>query len=494
MGVLAVAISLILSARLNTNVDLLRDHGAAMMSGVMIKATDPFSIPSLSRDVITLQWITYGTIGVGLLILYAGLVSIVGKGWNTIKRQEADLTQTNAKLQQVNIELDDARKSTELILESAGEGVFGLDSEGIITFANPAAAKMLGCEPEELIGQHHKEISCQPGSNDAPHSPEECAICRTIRDRTAHRVDDGMFWAKNGKSFLVEYMSNSVLEEDMLVGAVVMFQNIIERKRAESELREHSQRLEASNKELQDFAFVAAHDLQEPLRKIQTFSNRLSKRYSEIIDEKGRDYLDLMEDASTRMGTLISDLLAYSRLTTKARPFEEVDLGKLSKEVVNDLEVKLERVGGRVEIGELPTIEADPTQMRQLMQNLIGNAVKFQRPEEPPVVKVNAHNLNDNINGNSPDPEMDNSAGNRFQITVEDNGIGFDPEYKDQIFTIFQRLHSHEEYEGTGMGLAICRKIVERHGGTIVAESTPGVGTTFVINLPTSQMKEGDSV
>lgn len=265
----------------------------------------------------------------------------------------------------------------------------------------------------------------------------------------------------------------------------------IELVKANEESRATAKELERSNRELQDFAFVAAHDLQEPLRKIRTFSDRLNKKYSEIIDEKGRDYLSLMDDASVRMGVLIADLLAYSRVTTKAQPFEEVDLDRISKEVVNDLEVRLEQVSGRVEIGELPTILADPTQMRQLIQNLIGNALKFHRADEPPVVKVNTRHLNGSSNGYSSGANMTHPVDDLFQITVEDNGIGFDQEYKEQIFTIFQRLHNREEYEGTGIGLAICRKIVERHGGTIAAESIPSEGTTFVINLPVSLLKIG---
>ena len=178
------------------------------------------------------------------------------------------------------------------------------------------------------------------------------------------------------------------------------------------------------------------------------------------------------------MQRLINDLLSFSRVTTRALPFVPVDLGQLAQEVLADLEARLEQSGGRVEIGALPTIDAEPVQMRQLLQNLIGNALKFHRPDEPPVVRVYAAIL----------PIADgDAAGPLCEIVVQDNGIGFDEKYVDRIFAIFQRLHQRGVYEGTGVGLAICRKITERHGGTIVAYSAVGEGARFVVTLPIRQ-------
>lgn len=185
------------------------------------------------------------------------------------------------------------------------------------------------------------------------------------------------------------------------------------------------------------------------------------------------------------MQTLINDLLAFSRVTTKAQPFVPVDLARVAREVVTDLEVRIEQTGGSVEVGDLPSIDADPTQMRQLFQNLIGNALKFRRQETAPRVRVCGQRLpgqEQGPSGNAPVTE-------RYQITVTDNGIGFDEKYLDCIFNVFQRLHGRGTYEGTGVGLAICRKIVERHGGSITARGTPGQGATFIVTLPVAQPK-----
>lgn len=236
------------------------------------------------------------------------------------------------------------------------------------------------------------------------------------------------------------------------------------------------QELARSNEELKQFAFLASHDLQEPLRKIKSFGDLLKTNCGDTLTEQGRDYLERMQSAASRMQTLIEDLLTLSRITTRTQPFVSVNLTKIAQEVLFDLEIYVQQTGGSVEIGELPTIEADPLQMRQLLQNLIGNALKFHRPQIPPVVKIYSEFLNnqaDNIFANS----------QLCQITVEDNGIGFEEKYLNRIFNVFQRLHSSIEYEGTGIGLAICRKIIERHHGKITAQSKPGQGAKFMIVL-----------
>ncbi len=248
-------------------------------------------------------------------------------------------------------------------------------------------------------------------------------------------------------------------------------------RRSHEEMRSYATQLERSNKELEAFASVASHDLQEPLRKIQAFGDRLQSKCGAALEDQGRDYLDRIRNAAKRMQTLINDLLTFSRVTTKAQPFITTDLGSATREVINDLEVRIEEVHGRVDVSDLPMVEADPLQMRQLMQNLIGNALKYHRAEVPPVVKVYSKPVED------PSPES-------CQILVDDNGIGFEEIYAERIFTIFQRLHGRTEYEGTGVGLAVCRKIVERHGGSIRARSTPGEGSSFIVTLPIRQSKE----
>jgi signal transduction histidine kinase len=259
-------------------------------------------------------------------------------------------------------------------------------------------------------------------------------------------------------------------------------EEIVERTKAEEKLEQFTRELERSNRELQDFAFVASHDLQEPLRKIQAFGDRLRLKYGEALKDDGKDYLERMQNAARRMHILINDLLTYSRVTSKAQPFVTVNLDNIARDVVNDLEVRIQQTSGKVIVDSLPAIEAEPVQMRQLLQNLIGNALKFRQPDVSPIVKVSSRMLNGD-EANLPDSKAEQA----YELQIADNGIGFDEKYLDRIFTPFQRLHSRNDYEGTGMGLAVCRKIVERHGGTITARSAVGQGTTFIVILPAIQ-------
>lgn len=245
-------------------------------------------------------------------------------------------------------------------------------------------------------------------------------------------------------------------------------------------LRQSNTELERSNQELQDFAYVASHDLQEPLRKIQAFGNLLEDEYGPILGEEGQTYLGRMRNAASRMQGLINDLLTFSRVTTKALPFSPVDLNLIAREVVIDLETLIQATHGKVTIEPLPTIEADPLQMRQMLQNLLSNALKFHKPGVPPVVNISAQ------------AQVDAQTGEElYLIAVKDNGIGFDEKYLDRIFTVFQRLHGRGEYEGTGIGLAVVRKIVARHGGTITARSSVSEGSTFLATLPVRQKIAG---
>lgn len=240
-------------------------------------------------------------------------------------------------------------------------------------------------------------------------------------------------------------------------------------------LKEAQKKLEKSNANLEDFAYIVSHDLQEPLRKVQAFGDRLKRKCADGLSEVGRDYLERMQSASKRMSVLINDLLMYSRVSTKTHPFVPVDLGEICREILSDLEIRIDQLRARVEVGEFPTLQADPLHMRQLLQNLIGNAIKFRREDIPPIVKVYSRI----------------PASNGFcEIYVEDNGIGFEEKYANRIFGVFQRLHGRNAYEGTGVGLAICQKIVDRHKGRITAKSENGKGATFIIALPFKQSPE----
>jgi PAS domain S-box-containing protein len=268
-----------------------------------------------------------------------------------------------------------------------------------------------------------------------------------------------------------------------IVGLVGIAANISGRKAGEEQLRRFAAQLEQSNAELKNFASVASHDLQEPLRKIQAFGGRLRAKCAEQLGPKGLDYLERMEGAAQRMQVLIQDLLKLSRVTSRALPFEQCDLRAIAMAVLGDLEVAIEQKNARVGIGDLPVIEGDPVQMQQLFLNLLSNALKFQRPGESPVVTVSSR-----VFTPSETLVTGAAAGDSVcEITVKDNGIGFDACFAEQIFVVFQRLHTRTEYEGTGIGLAVCRKITDRHGGTIVAHSEPSGGATFTITLPVKQ-------
>ena len=269
----------------------------------------------------------------------------------------------------------------------------------------------------------------------------------------------------------------------------VAFMEAIQDKRNEIELARHRQNLEElverrtaalelSNKELEQFAYVASHDLQEPLRKVQAFGDRIKTGYSDVLDDRGRDYIDRMEGATARMRSMIDDLLDLSRVQSRSEPFERIDLKRVAQEAVGDLDVLIEQTGGLVEIGDLPTIEADHLQMRQLFGNLVSNALKFRQKDITPLVKI----------GSKPIGKGEGVIGAaRCQVIVEDKGIGFEEKFAERIFRPFERLHGRGEYEGTGIGLSICKRIVERHGGSIEVQSEIGRGTRFIVTLPITQ-------
>jgi signal transduction histidine kinase len=265
---------------------------------------------------------------------------------------------------------------------------------------------------------------------------------------------------------------NRDLEKKVEERTKELTKEIQERIKAEEAVKTYSQELERSNKELADFAYVASHDLKEPLRKIQTFGGRLQLEYSDALSEGGKIYLSRIENASKRMQNLITDLLSLSRVHTKTEPFKKLDLNTIVDSVISDLEISLDKNKGKIEVVSLPSLEGDSVQIHQLFQNILSNALKFHRPDVPPHIKIF---------------EQREGHSDTHTIVIEDNGIGFDEKYATKIFEVFQRLHGKEEYEGTGIGLAICKKIVERHQGKITCKSTINKGTKFIIEFPTKQ-------
>jgi PAS domain S-box-containing protein len=357
--------------------------------------------------------------------------------------------------------LSAALEKERVALNNAVDVICTVDADGKFVSVNPACQQLWGYSQEELIGRQYIDLVVP---EDVAKTNEASATIMAGQNATDF---ENRYRHKDGSQVHVMWTA-SWSEEQQLFFSVA--RDITQRHADEEKLKTFAAELLRSNAELQDFAAVASHDLQEPLRKIQSFADELKLSIGNRIDATEQETLDRMIAAAGRMRTLINDLLAFSRVTSMAKPFVPVDLGLTLKEVLSDLEARTRDTKGRIEVCDLPTIDADPMQIRQLLQNLISNGLKFHLPGVAPIIKISGEN-----------------GGANYQLSVTDNGIGFDEKYLDRIFTMFQRLHGRKEYEGTGMGLAICRKIVERHGGQIKARSTPGVGSTFTITLPLKQ-------
>jgi PAS domain S-box-containing protein len=372
-----------------------------------------------------------------------------------------------AETQRIRERLRESEQRFKDLFDDAPVACHDLNQEGIVVRVNQAECELLGFEPHEMIGRPVWELM---SAEDRDSSYK--ALRRKLSGEEPLTRVEREYTRRDGTSVWLEIHPKLVRNAAGDVLGIRSFMiDVSERRRAERELDRKAQELARSNGELEQFAYVASHDLQEPLRKILAFGDRLKEKCSDQLSEEGRDYFGRMQNAASRMQTLIHDLLALSRVATQPRPFVPVDLVEVVRGVVSDLESRIEQLGGQVEIGTLPVLIADKVQMAQLFQNLVGNALKFHKPEEKPLVKVRSE---------TPAPEAPES----HRIIVEDNGIGFDEKYLERIFQVFQRLHARSEYEGSGIGLSICRKIVERHGGNITATSAPGSGARFIITLP----------
>jgi two-component system, LuxR family, sensor kinase FixL len=364
--------------------------------------------------------------------------------------------------------LRDSEQHFQGWFEDAPIACHEVDRDGVVLCVNQAECELFGFRPEEMIGRPIWDFMAAEDREKT-----KAGLLERIASDQPLVPLEREYKRRDGSSVVMEIHQKRIRDAaGRATGLRTFLLDITQRKRAEQTLSEQADKLSRSNSELEQFAYVASHDLQEPLRKIQAFGDRLKSKYDAAIGPDGLDYLARMQNAAARMQVLIQDLLSLSRVASNAKPFAQVDLGDVVRVVISDLEVRAQERNGRVEAGALPVVFGDRGQLAQLFQNLIGNGLKFQKPGESPVVKVNSEAVR-------PD-----AAGAAWRITVEDNGIGFDEKYRDRIFQIFQRLHGRAEYEGTGIGLAICRKIVERHGGVIAAHSSPGAGAKFVITLP----------
>ena len=394
---------------------------------------------------------------------------------------------------------------SEAILDTAAEGIVGLDQTGRVIFANPAAAQMIGLTEQALI-EHSAAPWIEPTTDGKPSimptmgpptptAPDPLSLCagegengsllpspaagrgaggegfrgspiRAALDFGSVQHGAGDLLRSDGSRLPIEYACAPIRDGSGVVGAVLTFRDVTERRAAERALEERNRELARSNADLEQFAYVASHDLQEPLRAVVSYLQLLERRYGEQLDERAERYISYAVDGGRRMQTLITDLLTYSRVGRREVAIESVDLEAMLARIEASLRIAIEESGATITHDPLPTVDGDATQLTQLFQNLLGNAIKF-RGEAPPCIHVGA--------------ERQEGA---WLFSVRDNGIGIAPEYRERVFVLFQRLHARDEYGGTGIGLAVCKKIVERRGGTLWVDETPGGGSTFRFTIP----------
>lgn len=373
-------------------------------------------------------------------------------------------------------ELRQSEEKYRTILENIEEGYYEMGLDGRFIFINDSVSQILEQSSTQIIGVPYQNFF-DPAYVERVTQAFELVL---RSGRSIKSVESRIFRANEAGRFVEMSMLLILDAAEEPAGVRGTIRDITERKQAEQLLIERMV-LERSNRELEQFAYVASHDLQEPLNKIRLFGDRLIAKNSLQLDKTGQDYLERMLKATGRMQTLIDNLLALSQVATRGRPFVPTNLSEILEEVLSDLETRIKITAGSIQADSLPTIEADPIQMHQLFQNLISNGLKFHRQHVPPVIKLKAK---------CPVSRRGQKYvfGEEYcQIFLTDNGIGFEEKFSERIFQPFQRLHSQNAYEGTGMGLAICRRIVERHGGRITVKSIPNKGTTFTITLPVRQ-------
>ncbi len=364
---------------------------------------------------------------------------------------------------------EEALRQSEQKFRAIFDGMFQfmgvLTPAGILIEANRTALDAIGANSDDVIGQM---FWATPWWTHSPVLQEQLkdAIARAARGELVRFEAEHIL--ADQTAIFVDFTLKPVFDEE---GRVIMLipegRDITDRRQAELELQNQKQDLARSNAELQQFAYVASHDLQEPLRMITSYLELLERRYKGQLDERADKFIAYAVDGATRMQTLINDLLSYSRVGTSTQDWKTVDCEKIVQNVLSNLHLSIIQSCAVITHDALPTVNADSSQLTQLFQNLISNAIKFHREEEVPQIHIGV----DCTNG-------------KWLFSIQDNGIGMETQYLERIFIIFQRLHSKTEYPGTGIGLAVCKKIVERHGGHLRVESQPDHGSTFYFTLP----------
>jgi PAS domain S-box-containing protein len=383
---------------------------------------------------------------------------------------------------QANLEQSEERYH-RMVDEVQDYSIILLSKEGIIENWNKGAEKIKGYKAKEIIG---KSFSVFYSAEDrANHIPEKLLAQAYI---TGKASDENWRVKKDGSRFWGSVVITALHDnEKNVIGYVKVTRDLTERKQADEEITKKTTQLEVKNmelekmnKELESFAYISSHDLQEPLRKIQTFASRILEKEFTHLSNTGKDHFLRMQKAAQKMQTLIQDLLAYSRINATTNEFEPTDFRKIIEEVKDDFKERIKELHATIEVTGICQLSIIPFQFRQLMHNLIGNALKFSNPETPPHIVIKsefAEGNTLNIPGLSKNQKY-------CHISIVDNGIGFENQYKEKIFDVFQRLHDKSEYDGTGIGLSIVKKIVETHGGIITAHSELNKGATFDIFIP----------
>lgn len=382
---------------------------------------------------------------------------------------------SNVRPQMSNSAEEDAARY-QTLFERSLDAIYISGEDGRILRVNSPFLK--------LFGYSRGEVAAIPAQDLYVNSADRQRFQSEIRLTGAVQEFETDLRRRDGEVRTCLITANSRQAADGTVEYQGIIRDISERRRERAELTRATEALRRSNADLEQFAYVASHDLQEPLRKIRAFGDRLSQKASGKLDEQGEDYLRRMVAAAERMQALIDNLLMYSRVSARDATLEAVDLNEVVADVLSDLEPQIAETTACIRVGELPTVEADVLQMRQLFQNLISNAMKYRKLDTSPAVEIDAEYLD---GAGSPIRGDAASPGVQARIVVGDNGIGFEPEHAERIFELFQRLHPRGRYKGTGIGLGICRRIAHGHGGSIDAKGRPGEGASFEVILPLSQ-------
>lgn len=366
-----------------------------------------------------------------------------------------------------------------IFVEKMTEGAIILDKAGIITYSNTHFRKMVGVPSSGITGLLFQSFVSLA---------DESTYLSLIEDAWKEDTKGTLLLVSSARMIPVQ-LSITTLDMDEGISLSIILTDLTAQKQTElllkvnnEKLQEINNELESSNHDLQQFASVASHDLQEPLRKIQIFSNLLKEKFSGDLSEEGCSFLDKIISSSKRMNTLIIDILNYSQLSEDENVYSPTDLNAIVNEVLEDFEMRIKEKGAKITIENLPTIEINPGQIRQVFQNIISNALKFVRKDIPPFIRISSK-----IRKDASFDEGMPVAGGYCYLSFKDNGIGFDDKFANKIFTLFRRLHTKDKFEGTGIGLALSKKIIEKHKGHIIAKGFEGKGSEFIIILPVSQ-------